>query len=109
MKVALILLAVGGVIAWMLIAENERQGRMTAETTALITKAELDEDEESSSLDETDLEFDYTVAGPRLKGTDSLPGDYRDRVKVGQQVRLCYNPQDTSEIDLEVGDSRCGG
>jgi hypothetical protein len=108
MKVALILLALGGFGAWVLMSENERQARMTAETSAILTKVTLDEDEESSSLDETDVEYQFTAGGQRVSGADSLPGDYTDRMKVGQKVRLCYNPKETSESDLELGDARCG-
>ena len=108
-KVALILGGLGAFGAWVFVSEGERQGRMTAETKALVTKVTLNRDDESRSLDETVLEFRFQAGGQALTGSDSIPGDRADEFRPGQTLRLCYNPKDTSETSVRINDSPCGG
>ena len=110
LKVTLILGAIGALLAFMIVSEQRKQARLTAETSGTLTAVEFVEDEESSSLDETRFKYRYTAAGGERSGEDSLPGDRREDYRVGQTVPICFNPEDPSESDIRhASQANCGG
>lgn len=65
---------------------------MTAAGTAVVTKAELDKDQESSSLDETDISYVFEAEGRTLEASSSLPGDKVADYPAGRRIGICFKP-----------------
>lgn len=108
-KVVLVLVAVAVGVGGLLFWESNRLAAMTVAAEAIVTKATLDEDEESSSLDSTRVEYDFAIAGAPRKGTDSLPGDKVADYPAGRKVSICYNPEDPRQTSIRTGPTPCGG
>jgi hypothetical protein len=109
MKVAAILAAVGLLLTYFIVSEQRRSARLTSQATGTITKVTLDKDEESSSLDQTLLEYEFVVGGNRIASSDSLPGDKTADFRTGQAVTLCYDPAEPTETNvLTRAGERCG-
>ena len=103
-KVALILAGVAafvGVIVWD--AERARAA-MTAEASATITRIVLQRDQDSS--DSTQVSFRYAANGSNVEATHEMTGDHSRDFAQGQQVRICYNPEDLQSA--RITDEACG-
>ena len=108
LKVVLILAVVGAGIAAMLVYDSNRKAAMTAEAEATITKVTFVKDQESSSLDSTDLRYTYEAKGARLESEDSLPGDHVEEYNIGQKIRICYNPDEPTDTNVRTSEGKCG-
>ena len=109
LTLVLIFAALGGLVTWMLVSEDQRNARMTVKGSAVLTAVKFDPDDESRSLDETDFEYSFDAGGRKIAGSDSLPGDRMGDFSVGQQVTICYNPSDPSESNVETDPAvKCG-
>ena len=109
MKVVAVLVGVGLLLAYFIISEQRRNARLTAQAAGTITKVTFEKDDESSRIDQTVLEYEFAIAGKRLTGSDSLPGDKIADFHEGQPVTLCYDPADPSDTDVMTGaDAKCG-
>ena len=107
LKVVLILVAVAIFVGGLLFYESKREAAMTAEAEATVTKVTFVKDQESSSLDETQLRYTFDVKGSRVESTDSIPGDHVEEYNLGQKIRICYNPDEPA--DTNISDDKCGG
>jgi hypothetical protein len=108
LKVVLVLAAVAIVIAGLLFWESKREAAMTAEAEARITKVTFIKDDESSSLDETEIRYAFDAKGAPTESSDRLPGDRVEDYTIGQKVRICYNPDKPTDTNLRTGDDKCG-
>jgi hypothetical protein len=108
-KVVLVLAAVAAGVWALLRHESGRVAAMTAEAEAVVTKVVFVKDEESSSLDSTEIHYGFTAAGAPQASSDSLPGDRTDDFVAGRKVRICYDPEDPRSTNLRTGDEPCGG
>ena len=82
---------------------------MTAAATATVTQVEFDEDEESSSLDETDIAYEFDVGGRRVSASASLPGDRVKDYPVGRRIAICYRPDEPTSSRINSDGGACGG
>lgn len=108
LKAVLVLAAIGAGIAAFLVYESNREAAMTAEAEATITKVTFVRDQESSSLDSTELRYVFDARGARTESTDSLPGDHVEEYDIGQKIRICYNPEEPTDTNVRTGEGRCG-
>ena len=107
LKVVLVLVAVAVFVGGLLIYESSREAAMTAEAEATITKVTFIRDEDSSSLDETEIRYTFDAKGARTDGVDTLPGDRVEDFTIGQKIRICYNPGQPA--DTNISGDKCGG
>jgi hypothetical protein len=108
LKVVLILAAIGAVVAAMLVYESNREAKMTAEAEATVTKVTLIRDQESSSLDSTEIRYTFDAKGAPIQSTDSLPGDHVEEYTIGQKIRICYNPGEPTDTNVRTCEGKCG-
>jgi hypothetical protein len=108
LKVVLILAAIGVAVAAMLVYESSREAKMTAEAEATVTKVTLIKDQESSSLDSTEIRYAFDAKGAPTESMDSLPGDHVEGYTIGQKIRICYNPDEPADTNVRTGDDKCG-
>ncbi|HYD24449.1 MAG TPA: DUF3592 domain-containing protein [Croceibacterium sp.] len=101
-KLALIFALLAAGTAWLLLDAQQREARMTAKGTALVTAVTFKPDDESSSLDETEFALRVTAGERSVETTDTLPGDRRDEFREGHTFTVCYNPADPAEADIEL-------
>jgi hypothetical protein len=107
-KAVVILLVVLAGLAWLIVDSIQERAAMTASATATVTRVEFDPDEESSSLDETDIDYEFDSNGRRVRASTSLPGDRVKDFPVGRTIAICYQPDEpaTSRIDTDGGGCR---
>jgi len=106
--VVVVVLVLAG-LAWLVVDSIRERAAMTASATGSVTRVELDPDEESSSLDETDIDYVFTANGRQVKASTSLPGDRVKDYPVGRQVALCYQPDEPSTSRINTDGGSCGG
>jgi hypothetical protein len=106
--IVIVLLVLAG-LAWFVVDSMQERAAMTASATATVTTVAFDPDEESSSLDETDIDYVFDVDGRKVGASTSLPGNHVKDYPVGRTVAVCYQPGEptTSRIDTDGG--ACGG
>jgi len=110
MKLALIFGLLGAGAIWLILDAQEREARMTAKGTAVVTSVEFKPDEESSSLDETEFALRIDAGGRAVDTTATLPGDRGEEFGEGHRFTVCYNPADPAEADIELDPNvACGG
>lgn len=108
-KMVLVLGGVGALLTGIVVSNEAREARMTAEAPGRITQVDFEEDDEGPSLDETLLKFRYEAGGRSIEGETSRPGNRTADFAPGQAVKVCYNPADTGESDIAEGAAaRCG-
>lgn len=107
-KAIVIVLGVFALLGWFAYDAMQDRAAMTAAASATVTKVALDEDEESSSLDETDIDYRFEAAGRAVQAASSLPGDRTADFKPGQTVAICYDPSDPTSSRIETQGSSCG-
>ena len=109
LKIVLVLAGVGALLAYFVISSGQRRARMTEQASATVTGIEFDQDDESSSLDETDIRYSFTVGGREIRSETSRPGDRTKDFVPGTAVKVCYNPAEPAESDIaDSPQSRCG-
>ncbi|MFN3945336.1 MAG: DUF3592 domain-containing protein [Allosphingosinicella sp.] len=106
-KLLLIFGGIGVVIAIAIHFENQRRASMTAEGVATVTNVTLVRDREDNS-EETTVEFSFEAGGAPVAAQASLYGDQRESYRQGQQVRICFNPEDPVVADIREQEP-CGG
>ena len=106
--IVIVLLVLAG-LGWFVMDAMQERAAMTASGTATVTRVAFDPDEESSSLDETDIDYEFDAGGRKVSASTSLPGDLVKDYPVGRTVAICYQPDApaTSRIDTDGG--ACGG
>jgi hypothetical protein len=94
---------------WFVMDALQERAAMMASASGIVTRVAFDPDQESSSLDETDIDYALDVNGRKVAASTSLPGDLVKDYPVGRQVAICYDPKEptTSRIDTDGGG--CGG
>ncbi|HEY5721635.1 MAG TPA: DUF3592 domain-containing protein [Allosphingosinicella sp.] len=107
LKVALVLAAVALFVGGLLFYESNREAAMTAEAEATVTKVTFIKDQESSSLDETEMRYTFDAKSTAVQSSDSIPGDHVEEYTIGQKIRICYNPD--KPADSNISDDKCGG
>jgi hypothetical protein len=108
-KAILIVLVVLAGLGWFAMDAMQERAAMTASATATITKAAFDPDQESSSLDETDIDYVFEANGQRVSASTSLPGDKVKDYPVGRTVAICYQPGAPATSRINTGGGACGG
>ena len=108
LKAALIVAAIlAALVAYGVYLMNERAA-MTASGTGIVVKSQFLPDPESSSLDETRIDYRYEAGGKALQGSDSISGaDRTAEYPAGRTVELCYDPKDPETSRINRG-GPCG-
>ena len=96
-------------LAWLVVDSMQERAAMTASATATVTKVAFDPDEESSSLDETDIEFVFKANGEPVTASTSLPGDRAKDYPEGRDVAICYDPKEPATSRINTDGGACGG
>ena len=99
--IVIVLLVLAG-LGWFVWDSIQDRAAMTASATATITRVEFDPDEESSSLDETDIDYAFEAKGQRVGASTSLPGDKVKDYPVGRTVAICYQPDSPSTSRIKT-------
>ena len=108
-KAILIVAVVLAGLAWLLVDSMKERAAMTASATATVTRVAFDEDEESSSLDETDIDYVFDAGGRKISAASSLPGDRVKDYPAGTQVAICYQPEAPATSRINTDGGPCGG
>ena len=108
-KAIVIVLVVLAGLGWFVVDSMKERAAMTASATATVTRVEFDPDEESSSLDETDIDYAFEVNGRPVAVSTSLPGDKVKDYPVGLKVAVCYQPDEPSSSRINTDGGPCGG
>jgi hypothetical protein len=103
--VALVLAGLG----WLVVSSMQERAAMTAAAAGIVTRVEFDPDDESSSLDETDITYVFEAGGRRVAASTSLPGDRVKDFPAGKRVAVCYQPQEPSSSRINTDGGPCGG
>ena len=96
--------------------------KLTAETTAQITRVVLDRDtktkkrktssnktkRKTTTTYETEIDYSYTVNGRTYEGYSEKDGDVQRDFRSGGQAIVCYNPSDPEESDVFPIGHKCG-
>ena len=106
--IVIVLLVLAG-LAWFVMDAMQERAAMTASATATVTRVEFDPDEESSSLDETDIDYEFDANGQRVRASTSLPGDRVKDYPVGRTVAICYQPNEPATSRINTDGAACGG
>lgn len=107
-KAILIVLLVLAGLAWFLVDALQERAAMTAAATATVTEVAFDKDEESSSLDETDISYVFVANGQQVTASTSLPGDRVKDYPVGRDVAICYDPKAPATSRINTDGGACG-
>ena len=103
-RAALIVGVILALLAGYFVYISEERAAMTAAATGTVAKSEFVPDAESSSLDETRIDYRFEVNGAAMKGTDSISGaDRTAEYPAGKAIDVCYNPEDPSSSRLNRG------
>lgn len=108
-KSLLVLFVLAAGLGWFVAHLIAERAAMTASATATVTRVAFDPDEESSSLDETDIDYRFEAGGRPVTGTDSLPGDRAKDYPVGREVAICYQPDEPATSRVNPDGGACGG
>jgi hypothetical protein len=108
-KAVLVVLLVLAGLAWFVVGAMKERAAMTASATAMVTRVEFDPDEESSSLDETDIDYEFDSNGQRVRSSTSLPGDRVKDYPVGRTVAICYRPDAPAASRINTDGGPCAG
>jgi hypothetical protein len=96
-------------LAWLVVDSMQERAAMTAPAAGKVTRVEFDPDEESSSLDETDIDYVFTVEGRQVAASTSLPGDRVKDYPVGRDVAVCYQPGEPATSRINTDGGPCAG
>lgn len=56
----------------------------------------------------THIKYRYTVDGREIVNQSFERGDRRENYRVGEQIKICYDPRNPDESVLVEQDARCG-
>ncbi len=96
-------------LAWLLVDSIQERAAMTASASATVTKVAFDPDDESSSLDETDIDYVFEANGRQVNASASLPGDRVKDYPVGREIAVCYQPEEPATSRINTDGAPCGG
>ena len=96
--------------------------KLTAESTAQITRVALDRDtktkkrktsshktkRKTTTSVETEIDYRYTVSGKTYDGYAEKDGDVQRDFPSGGQAVVCYNPSSPDESDVVPVGHKCG-
>lgn len=108
-KAILIVALVLAGLAWLIVDSMRERAAMTGAATGTVTKSAFDPDEESSSLDETDIDYVFEAGGQKISASSSLPGDRVKDYPAGRQVAICYQPGEPATSRINTDGGPCGG
>ena len=108
-KAIVIVLLVFAGLGWFVFDSMQERAAMTAAATASVTKVQFDPDEESSSLDETDIDYVFELNGRQVAASTWLPGDRVKDYPVGRSVAICYQPDEPATSRINTDGGSCGG
>ncbi len=108
-KAVVVLLLVLAGLAWLLVDSMQERAAMTAAATATVTRVAFDPDQESSSLDETDIDYVFIAKGQQVTASTSLPGDRVKDFPEGRDVAICYQPNSPATSRINSDGGPCGG
>ena len=103
--VALVLAGLG----WLVLDSMKERAAMTAAATGSVVKVAFDPDEESSSLDETDIDYVFEAGGRTVSASSSLPGDLTKDYPAGKRIAICYQPEAPATSRINTEGEPCGG
>ena len=106
--VVIVVLVLAG-LGWFLVDAMQERAAMTASATATIEKVTFDPDQESSSLDETDIDYVFIANGQQVTASSSLPGDRVKDFPVGRDVAICYDPGEPATSRINTDGGPCSG
>lgn len=107
-KLLLIFAMIGVVFAALFWMDERRKATMTAEASGTVTGVVLEADDESSSLDQTQVSYRFDAAGTPAEGRTGFPGDKVEEWPAGRTVRICYNPEDPAASEIRDAGTPCG-
>lgn len=107
-SILIVLLVLAG-LAWFVMDAVQERAAMTASARATVTRVEFDPDQESSSLDETDIDYEFDANGRRVRASASLPGDRVKEYPAGRTVEICYQPGEPTTSRINTDGGVCGG
>jgi hypothetical protein len=96
-------------LAWLVVDSLQERAAMTAAATGKVTRVAFDPDEESSSLDETDIDYVFEANGQQVTASTSLPGDLVKEYPAGKQIAVCYQPKAPATSRINTDGGACGG
>jgi len=108
-KAIVVVLVVLAGLAWLVLDSMRERAAMTASATATVTKVEFDPDQESSSLDETDIDYVFVANGRQVTASTSLPGDRVKDYPAGREVAVCHDPKEPATSRINTSGGPCGG
>lgn len=100
-----VLAGVAAVVALLMVFENRRLERLTAEAPGQVTRVVVQTDAESDSS--TIVHFAYLVGGQTLADQSSKAGDVSEDFLQGQSVVVCYDPEDPAETEVYQPGQTC--
>ena len=103
MAAGIVAVILGALVWYGVFLMNER-AEMTASATGTVLKSEFVRDTESSSLDETRVDYSFDAGGKPVQGTDSISGDDRTaEYPAGRTIEVCYNPKEPESSRINRG------
>jgi len=108
-KAILIVALVIAGLGWLVVDSMKERAAMTAAATGSVTRVALDPDEESSSLDETDIDYVFEAGGRTVSASSSLPGDRVKEFPAGRKIAICYQPEEPATSRINTDGGPCGG
>ena len=103
MAAGIVVLILGALVWYGIFLVNER-AEMTASATGTVLEAEFVRDTESSSLDETRVDYRFDAGGKEVQGSDSISGDDRTgEYPAGRTIDICYNPKEPESSRINRG------
>lgn len=107
-KAILVLVLVFGGLGWFFASLQQERASMTAAAAAIVTKAQFKPDSESSSLDQTQIDYVVDAAGTPVQASATLPGDRTGDYPIGQNIAVCYKPDEPAVSRVNADGSDCG-
>ena len=96
-------------LAWFVVDSIQERAAMTAAAAGKVTRVEFDPDDESSSLDETDIDYVFVANGQQVAVATSLPGDRVKDYPVGRDIAICYDPKAPATSRINTDGGPCAG
>ena len=90
-------------LAWLVVDSMRERAAMTSAAAGTVTRVEFDPDDESSSLDETDIDYVFVADGRQVSASTSLPGDRVKDFPVGREIAIA-----TTEGAADLADQHAG-
>jgi hypothetical protein len=102
------------VSVYSFLIENKKESKMVAETEAFIIEVQPNYIRESdgssvwTKASSVAVTYSYHLNGKEFKGKENFSSRYAKNFKVGELAKICYNPDNPSELKLVVRNFDCG-